>query len=224
MAFYEHRLPLEMTRQLSGGKGFRTLVNESDSGLEVRIRKFSRIRAQFNLRSRLMRVRENNPVLRTDIETIEALHVVQEGKTHGFRWQHNNDHLIGDPDDPTNDNQFLADGDDALTQIQVFRRYTYGVINYDRPIHKLEDMEYHVLIDNVELTEGGGAGEYAIDIDTGVITLVTALAMGEELQFAGKFDLPVRFNVDLLDIDHELAALGEVPDIPIIELKLPLPL
>ena len=221
MAFYEHRLPLEMSRQVAGGLGFRTLVNESDSGVENRIRKFSRIRGRWDLASRLMRQVENNPSLRTDIALIRQLHVVQEGKTHGFRFQHFGDHKIGDPDNPTTDNQFLANGDDSTTQFQVFKRYTYSSTNYDRSIVKLESGTYTVLIDNVAQTEGGG-NDYTIDINTGVITLNSALASGTVLQIATKYDVPVRFDVDLLDIDEELASLGQIPSIPIVELKIPL--
>lgn len=221
MAFYEHRLPLEMSRMISGGLGRRTLVNESDSGVEVRIQKFSRIRGRWDLSSRLMRIKDPS-VLRTDLDLIQNIHVVQEGREHGLRFQHHGDHLIGDPDNPTTDNQFLANGDDATTQFQVFRRYTYEAVSLDRPIVKLEDTTYHVLIDSSELTEGGGAGEYAIDINTGIITLGTALAGGTVLQIATKFDNPVRFDIDLADIDYELASLGEIPSIPIIELKIPL--
>lgn len=221
MAFYEHRLPLDISRMVSGGLGFRTLVNESDSGIESRIIKFSRIRGRWDLASRLARQVEANASIRTDIETIRNLHAVQEGRAHGFRFQHFGDHTIGDPDDPTNDNQFLANGDDATTQFQVFKRYTFGSVNYDRSIVKLESGTYHVLIDSVEQTEGGG-NDYTIDINTGVITLTSVLASGTVLQIATDYDVPVRFDVDLLDIDEELASLGEIPSIPIVELKIPL--
>ena len=219
MAFYEHRLPVEMSRMIAGGLGFRTLVNESDSGKESRIIKFSRIRGRWDIASRLMRVREDNPTLRTDIELVQQLHAVQEGKAHGFRFRHEGDFEIGDTANPTTDNQFLANGDDVLTQVQVFKRYTFGAVNYDRLIFKLVAGTYDVLIDNVELTEAGGAGNYTMDANTGVITLGTALATGEILQIATEFDVPVRFDIDLLDIDYDLAVLGEVPSIPIVELK-----
>lgn len=210
-----------MSKMITGGLGFRTLVNESDSGVERRIIKFSRVRGRWDLASRLMRVREDNPTLRADIETIQNLHAVQEGRAHGFRFRHEGDFEIGDPDNPTTDNQFLADGDDATTQFQVFKRYTFGSVNYDRPILKLVSGTYHVLIDNVEQTEGGGS-DYTIDINTGVITLNSALASGTQLQIATEYDVPVRFDIDLLDIDYDLARLGQIPSIPIVELKLAL--
>lgn len=223
MAFYEHQLPTDTSRMVSGGLGFRTLVNESDSGFESRIIKFSRVRGRWDLASRLMRIREDSPLLRSDVQIIQQLHAVQEGKAHGFRFKHWGDYLIGDPDNPTTDNQFLADGDDATTQFQIFKRYTFGAVNYDRPIFKIVDTTYHVLIDDSELTEGGG-NDYTIDITTGVITLTSALASGTELEIATEFDVPVRFDIDVLDIDYELAQLGEIPSIPIVELKLDLTL
>lgn len=221
MAFYEHRLPIEMSKMISGGLGFRTLVNESDSGFEKRLRKFSRIRGRWDVRSRLMRIREDNPALRSDIETLQSLHAVQEGKAHGFRFRHEGDFKIGDPDNPTTTNQFLANGDDALTQIQIFKRYTYGAVNYDRLISKIVSGTYTVLIDGTPLTEGGGAGQFQFNVNTAVITLGTALASGTVLQIATEYDVPVRFDVDLLDIDYDLARLGEIPSIPLVELKIP---
>lgn len=219
MAFYEHRLPIEMSKMISGGLGFRTLVNESDSGAEVRTQKFERVRGRWDVASRLMRIREDNPALRTDIELLQQLHAVQEGRTHGFRFRHEGDFEIGDTANPTTDNQFLANGDDSTTIFQVFKRYTFGAVNYDRLIFKLAAGTYDVLIDNVELTEAGGAGNYTMNANTGVITLGTALAAGTVLQIATEFDVPVRFDVDILDIDYELAVLGEIPSIPIVELK-----
>jgi uncharacterized protein (TIGR02217 family) len=170
-----------------------------------------------------MRDFETNPSLRTDIDTILQLHAVQEGKTHGFRFQLDGDHLIGDPDNPTTDNTSIGTGDGAETQFQALRRYTFGAQSYTRPIVKIEASSYTVLIDNVAQTEGGGS-DYTIDINTGVITFNVAPAMSEDvqLQLAAKFDVPVRFDVDILDIDYELASLGEIPSIPIVELKIPL--
>lgn len=221
MAFYEHRLPLEMSRQVSGGLGLRTLVNESVSGVESRIQRFSRIRGRWDLASRLMRQVESNPSLRTDIALLRQLHVVQEGKTHGFRFQHFGDHKIGDPDNPTTDNQSIGTGNGSTTQFQVYKRYTFGSVNYDRSIVKLESGSYTVLIDNVAQTEGGG-NDYTIDINTGVVTFNSAPLGGEDVQIATKYDVPVRFDIDLLDIDEELASLGQIPSIPIVELKIPL--
>lgn len=221
MAFYEHRLPVEMSKMVSGGLGFRTLVNESDSGVETRIIKFSRARGQWDLASRLMRIREDNPTLRTDIETIQNLHAVQEGRAHGFRFRHEGDFEIGDPASPTTDNQQIGVGDGVKTQFQVIKSYSFGAVTYDRPIVKLVASTYTVLIDNVPQTEGGGA-DYTININTGIVTFNTAPIAAELVQIATEYDVPVRFDVDMLDIDYELARLGEVPGIPIVELKIPL--
>lgn len=221
MAFYEHRLPVEMSRMVSGGLGFRTLVNESDSGVETRIIKFTRVRGRWDLASRLMRIRENNPVLRTDIETIQSLHAAQEGRAHGFRFRHEGDFEIGDPSSPTTDNQSIGTGDGVETQFQTIKSYTFGSVTYNRTIFKLVSGTYTVLIDNVPQTEGGGS-DYTIDINTGVVTFNVAPAAAEDVQIATEYDVPVRFDIDLLDIDYELARLGEIPAIPIVELKLPL--
>lgn len=219
MAFYEHRLPLDLSRGVSGGLGLRTLVNEADSGEESRIIKFSRLRGRWDLASRLMRDFESNPTLRVDCDTIQQLHVVQEGRAHGFRFRHDGDHKIGDPDDPTTTNQSIGTGDGAETQFQAIRQYAFGAVTFNRPIVKLEASSYTVLIDDVAQTEGGG-NDYTIDVDTGVVTFNAAPLGGEDVGLASKFDVPVRFDIDLLDLDYELASLGQVPSIPIVELKI----
>ena len=73
----------------------------------------------------------------------------------------------------------------------------------------------------MEQTEGGG-NDYTVDINTGVVTFNVAPAGAVDVQVATSYDNPVRFDIDLLDIDYELAVLGEIPSIPIVELKLTL--
>lgn len=218
MAFYEHRLPTEVERMAVGGPGFRTNLLAVVSGFEQRNKEWSKIRGEWDLSGRFMRLEEASPSVTTDLHTMRNLFIIQEGRTHGFRFQDHIDFEIGDYANPTTDNQLIGTGNASQTAFQVFKRYTFGAINYDRDIKKLTLTAGRVifLLDGVVKTI---TTDYTEDRDTGIVTWNSAPAGGVLVQVACEFDIPVRFDVDHLPITLEPASLGVVSSIPIVELR-----
>ena len=219
MAFYDHRLPIDIERMAVGGPGFRTNVVAALSGFEQRNIDWSKIRGSWDLAGRFMRFEETTPAVTTDLQTVRDLFVVQQGRAHGFRFMDYLDFEIGDYSDPTNDNQSIGTGDAAETVFQIFKRYTFGAINYDRDIKKptLTSGRVIVLLDDVVKAT---PADYSVDLNTGIITWVVAPGGGVDVQVAMEYDFPVRFAEDSIGITLEPASIGEISSIPIVELRL----
>lgn len=54
------------------------------------------------------------------------------------------------------------------------------------------------------VTPGAGAGQYALDTTTGIVTFVAPFPTGgDTLTWSGEYDIPVRFDTDWLQIGHD---------------------
>jgi len=217
MAFYEHRLPTDIEKNAVGGPRFKTRVNAVDSGQEQRNIDWVNRRGEWDLAGAFMYLDRPAAETRTDVQIVLDLFHAQQGRAHGFRYKDPADFKIGDVDNPTTDNQSIGTGDTSETAFQVFKRYTFGAVNYDRDIKKLVTGKAVFLLDNVVKTV---TTDYTVDLDTGIVTWNSPPGAGVDVQCAVEFDVPVRFDIDHLEISAELAALGQVPSIPIVELRI----
>ncbi|MFO1122503.1 MAG: DUF2460 domain-containing protein, partial [Hyphomicrobiales bacterium] len=65
----------------------------------------------------------------------------------------------------------------------------------------------------------GTAAAATVDSLTGIVTLAAPPAMGAVVTAGFAFDVPVRFDTDLLRINLASFRAGEVPQIPILEIR-----
>jgi uncharacterized protein (TIGR02217 family) len=221
MSFFENRLPVDIERGATGGPRFKTRVLQLESGFEQRNVDWENTRGEWDVSYGLMAM--ENELLETHVHAIRDFFYVQQGRAHGFRFKDWSDFQIGDPDDPTGENQLIGLGDDATTVFQVFKRYSYGAVSYDRIIRKLVNGTVSVLLDGV--VQSGGV---TVDVNTATVTFTTPPAstggsgpLGEEVvAIAGDFDVPVRFDTDHLAINVLLFSAGSIPSIPVVELRI----
>jgi uncharacterized protein (TIGR02217 family) len=64
------------------------------------------------------------------------------------------------------------------------------------------------------------AAGFAVDSATGLVTFAAPPAAGVAVSAGFLFDVPVRFDADRLDIDLSAFAAGEIPSIPVVEIRL----
>ena len=57
------------------------------------------------------------------------------------------------------------------------------------------------------------------DAASGTVTLTQAPAPGVPVTAGFRFDVPVRFDTDHLDADLSAFEAGEIPDIPLLEIR-----
>ena len=100
----------------------------------------------------------------------------------------------------------------------IFKRYSDGGINYDRPITLLVAGRVVVLLDGVTQTEGV---DYTVNLLTGRVTWLAGFwpAVGVDVQVALEFDIVMRFNTDKLVLNLLMFERGSWENIPIVEEK-----
>ena len=109
--------------------------------------------------------------------------------------------------------QAIGTGDGATTRFQLVKRYGSGLRDYLRSITKPVAGSVRVAVAGQEVTG------FTLDTLAGVVTLAAAPAMGAAVTAGFGFDVPARFDTDELRINLTQFAGGDIPDIPIVEIR-----
>ena len=122
----------------------------------------------------------------------------------------------------TADNSFLADG--ATRTFQMVKRYLPGSAGHTRVIEKPQAGTIRAAVDGVELLEGSPT-DFTVNTATGIVTFQTAPgATGSPtavpVTWGGAFHVPVAFVNDEFIQGLQSAETTELPDIPLIEVRL----
>ena len=206
MSFDDVRFPPQISRGSSGGPERRTEIVVTGSGAEERNSRWADSRRRYNAGFGVKSL--------DDIHAVVAFFEERRGRLHGFRWK---DHLdfkscapgavVGPLD------QAIGTGDGATTRFQMVKRYGSGLRDYLRVIAKPVAGSVRMAVAGREVTG------FAVDTLTGVVSLSTAPAAGAAVTAGFGFDVPVRFDTDELRINLTQFAGGDIPDIPIVEIR-----
>ena len=60
---------------------------------------------------------------------------------------------------------------------------------------------------------------WSVDTTTGAVTFTTAPGAGVAITAGFEFDVPVRFDTDVLDVTLDLERLGSITSIPLLEIR-----
>ena len=96
----------------------------------------------------------------------------------------------------------------------MVKRYVSGSQTWVRTIAKPVAGTVRVALDGAE--ELGG---WSVDTTTGAVTFDTAPAAGVAITAGFTFDVPVRFDTDVLDVTLDLERLGSITSIPLLEIR-----
>jgi uncharacterized protein (TIGR02217 family) len=113
--------------------------------------------------------------------------------------------------------QILGVGDGVRTTFQLRKRYLSGAQDYWRPIAKPVAGTVMVAIADDPKVEGV---EFTVDTAAGIVTFVTPPDIGAVVTAGFEFDVPVRFDTDRIAVSLAAFNAGEVPDVPVIEVRL----
>ncbi len=208
MSFHEVRFPEGVSYGSSGGPERRTEIATLGSGFEERNSPWAHSRRRYDAG---YGVRDLN-----DLHAVIAFFEARHGRLHGFRYKDWLDWKSCPPlDEVSPGDQNIGVGDGERTAFQLVKRYVSGAQSYTRPIHKPVAGTVRVAVDGVELTSG-----WSVDATTGLVTFDAAPAAGAVVSAGFEFDVPVRFDTDRLDISLSRFRAGEIPHIPLIELRL----
>jgi uncharacterized protein (TIGR02217 family) len=153
------------------------------------------------------------------LEAVLAFFEAQRGRLYGFRWRDRFDYRsCASPHAPGPLDQQIGTGDGTTATWQLVKTYASGTTPYLRPIRKPVAGTVTVAVGGTVLANGTG---FSVDTTTGLVTILAGHVPGPGAAVTAgfEFDVPVRFDTDYLEIDASHFEAGEIPNIPLIEIR-----
>lgn len=209
--FFEHRLFENVSRGVTGGPGFRTIVDEAPSGHEARLEEWEVEIGEWDIAYKI-----RTPA---DMALIRRLFRVSRGRAIGFRYKDWTDFTSNNSDDISAHepvDQPIGIGDGANKTFQLVKVYTYESESVTRTIKKPVAGTVRVARDTVEDMAG-----WSVDTVTGIVTYVTAPAAAVVVTAGFEFDVPVRFDTDKARERYDGVNTRSWESLPLKELREP---
>ncbi|MEL6794108.1 MAG: DUF2460 domain-containing protein, partial [Pseudomonadota bacterium] len=99
---------------------------------------------------------------------------------------------------------------------QLTKTYASGPASYARPIDKPVAGSVQVMRDGVVLAEGS---DFTVDEAKGEVVFAAPPTAGATLTAGCEFHVPARFDMERLEINLANFEVGEIPSIPIVEVR-----
>ena len=208
--FVEERFPLGVAFGASGGPQWRTDVVTLASGAEMRNARWAGSRRRYDAGSGVRSL--------ADLQEVAGFFERMRGRLIGFRFRDPFDNLsaaTGNTVGPLDCR--LGTGDGARVEFPLAKSYGAGEGAALRRIEKPVAGSVRVAVGGSELAEGTG---FTCDPATGLVTLSEAPAPGVTVTAGFRFDVPVRFDTDRLELSLTHFEAGRVPTIPLVEITL----
>jgi len=152
---------------------------------------------------------------RADMAAVLAFFEERRGRFHSFLWRDGLDHSSNGTEAPTALDQAIGTGDGETVSFALTKRYGASFDPYMRTITKPVAGTVLVAVTGVALS----ATDFSVDPLTGVVTLDVAPAVEAAVTAGFLFDVPVRFDIDRLDVELTSFDAAEIPSIPLIEVR-----
>ena len=207
MAFHEVRFPDNISRGARGGPERRTQIVELASGAEERNASWANSRRRYDVAYGIRRA--------DDLAAVVAFFEARNGRLHGFRFKDWADFKSCLPSQtPGPLDQPIGTGNGAATQFQLTKRYSSGAQSWTRAITKPVAGTVTIALNGTPQASG-----WSVSTTTGLVTCTTAPAAGVAITAGFEFDVPVRFDTDVLDVTLDLERLGSITSIPLVEIR-----
>lgn len=210
-AFDEVQFPTGISYGVTGGPRRRTEIATLASGAEERNVLWADSRREYNAG---YGIRSHD-----DLHAVLAFFEARLGQGRAFRFRDWLDYKSCPPLQPsTPTDQVLGAGDGSNATFQLVKVYASGGQLWTRTVKKPVSDTVRVAVASVEKT---ASVDFSVDVTTGVVTFLPGEVPGPgAVVTAGfEFDVPVRFNTDYLALNLSQFEAGEIPDIPIIEVR-----
>ena len=209
MSFHEVRFPTNLSFGSIGGPERRTDIVALANGFEERNTPWAHSRRRYNA-GLGMRSLE-------DIENLVAFFEARRGQLFGFRWKDWSDYRSGAVlDEPNLSDQIVGVGEGATKTFQLSKTYRSGEHTYERPIHKPVLGTVVLAVQGDPILEGV---DFTVDTSTGIVSFSEAPEPDASITAGFEFDVPVRFDTETIQVSVASFKAGEVPDIPVIEVR-----
>ena len=210
MSFHEVRFPANLSFGSTGGPERRTEVVTLANGFEERNTPWLHSRRHYDAGAGLRSM--------DDIEMLIAFFEARRGQMYGFRWKDWSDYRSCRPSrSVTPLDQTIGRGNGVTTVFALTKTYVSGLQSYVRPILKLVAGTVKVAIADDPKVE---TVEFSVDTTTGLISFAVAPDINALITAGFEFDVPVRFDTDRIIASVASFQAGEVPDVPVIEVRM----
>lgn len=209
-SFHDVLFPLRLALATSGGPVRRTDIVNLSNGRENRNQRWKDSRRSYDAGSSVRSV--------SDLYELLAFFEARSGQLYGFRFRDPVDFKSCGPlQQPSSADQWIATGDGATAGFPLIKVYGDGAGVSTRKIEK-------PVAGTVLVSVGGqdiAMSDYAVDTTTGVLTFAQGAvpAAGAEIYAGYEFDVPVRFDIDRLDINMTAFNAGQIPNVPLVEIR-----
>ena len=209
MQFHEVRFPTAFSFGSIGGPERRTDVVTLASGFEERNTPWAHSRRRYDAGIGLRSM--------DDIDDLIAFFEARRGQLFGFRWKDWSDFKSCKPSQAVSaTDQVIGTGDGIEVNFALVKAYTSREGAYARRIAKPVGGSVLIALDGVEQSAGT---QYSADAATGIVTFAVAPPSGVSVTAGFEFDVPVRFDTDHIHTSAATFQAGEVPDVPVIEVR-----
>lgn len=209
MGFHEVRFPAALSFGSLGGPERHTDVVTLANGHEERNTPWAHSRRRYDAGVAMRSL--------DDIAEVIAFFEARQGQVYGFRWKDWSDYKSGRAGaEPEYHDQIIAIGDDVTAKWQLMKTYRSGEHVYMRPITKPVRGTVVMGLAGEEQREGV---HYEVDHTTGLVTFAHPPNAGDEITAGYEFDVPVRFDTDRIQTSLASFQAGEVPSMPVVEVR-----
>ncbi len=207
-AFHDVRFPLGVSFGSTGGPEWRNEIVTLTSGMEKRNARWAHSRRHFDAGTGLRSL--------DDLRQVLAFFEARRGSLHAFRFRDPFDFssAIGSAPPQASD-QRIGVGDGENASFPLVKHYE----TYDRRITHPVAGSVLVAANGVTLPESEA---FAVDHTAGTVRFLPDYVPtpGAIITAGFLFDVPVRFDTDRLTASIASFQAGEIPSIPIIEVKI----
>ncbi len=207
MVFHEVRFPDSISRGARGGPERRTQIVELASGDEERNASWANSRRRYDVSYGIRRA--------DDLAAVVSFFEARNGRLYGFRFKDWADHRSCLPSqNPSPMDQQIGTGDGVTTSFLLIKHYVSGGQSWTRAITKPVAGTVRIAVNGVP--QPGG---WSVDHTTGFVSFETAPSSGIPITAGFEFDVPVRFDSDVLDVTLDIERLGSITSIPLLEIR-----
>ncbi|WP_339796524.1 DUF2460 domain-containing protein [uncultured Hyphomonas sp.] len=198
--FHEVSFPVPLALAATGGPERRTEVVTLASGAEVRNAVWAGSRRRWDVGSAALKL--------DALQDLVAFFEARGGRLHGFRFRDAlDDRSCAVGETPSATDQVIGTGDGVQQGFQLVKAYGDYVRRILKPV-----------AGSVLVAVNGVAVPFSLDETTGEVTLDSAPEAGAVVSAGFRFDCPVRFDTDRLDITLEGFGAGKALRVPLVEL------
>jgi len=210
MGFHEIRFPANLSFGSVGGPERRTEIVTLVNGFEERNTPWAESRRRYDAGLGLRSL--------DDVETLIAFFEARRGQLHGFRWKDWSDFKSGRASKPVEEtDQILGVGDGQRREFGLVKTYRSGDQSYVRPIRKPVAGSVMVALEGDRKVE---TVDYSVDTVLGLVRFVAPPDTDVVVTAGFEFDVPVRFDTDRIQTSVASFRAGDVPSVPVVEVRL----